>query len=111
MAIKRHEFHPQFGVASATTSIEAGPDMVAASASPSLIAPVRGTTARSAVATVQRPSVPAHVVACTAGATSSHHKICVLTADTRAVTRLACPATPRHAVLQASRYVCLLEAA
>ena len=111
MAIKRHEFHPQSDVASATPSYEASPGSVAASASPSLIAPLRGPTARSAVATAQRPSVPAPLAAVAAGGTSSHVQICVIAADVRAVTRLACLATPRFAVVQAPRYACLLEAA
>ena len=62
VAIKRHEFHPKSRVAIATTVFEADDHCSSASVSPSLLAPWRGTTARSVPAvniTVARPSGPA----------------------------------------------------
>ena len=134
MAIKRHEFHPQSFVASATPVFEADRNSVSASVSPSLLAFVRGTTARSAVsvsngshmrssvstgfvATRHRVAVPAiptecsHDVAFVPVATSFHDTSCVSRARFGAVTRLACTATPAAAAWQSPHYVCLLEAA
>ncbi|HEY0931349.1 MAG TPA: hypothetical protein VGE27_15620 [Gemmatimonas sp.] len=56
MAIVRHEFHPQYHVALATLSSETCRFIERVSASPSLIAPVRGTMACSAVSLQQRSS-------------------------------------------------------
>jgi len=68
VAIKRHEFHPKSRVAIATTVFEADDHCSSASVSPSSLALVRGTTARSAVRADQRPSV----VASPRAATSFH---------------------------------------
>jgi hypothetical protein len=112
VAIKRHEFHPKSSVAVATP-IEAD-GVLSASASPSLLALSRGTMARSAVPTVQRSSRPAAFVdqrvAFTAGATSSPHMLCELSAGFSAVTALAWSATRAAVPLQTSDYACLLEA-
>jgi len=133
VAIKRHEFHPQSYVALATPVSEADRRLASASVSPSLLAPVRGTTARSAVAAfcaavrssilsafdvrsrVRRsPMAASRIrkgVAVTLTATSAHDKIRVLPARLGRVTRFACSATPAAAAWQTPRYVCLLEAA
>jgi hypothetical protein len=67
VAINRHEFLPQSPVASATRRLESRL-FALVSASPSSLALVRGTTARSAVRADQRPSV----VASPRAATSFH---------------------------------------
>ncbi len=133
VAIKRHEFHPQSYVAPATPVFEADRGSVSASASPSLLAPARGTTARSAVSVINgsptRSSVPTRLVSRRSGiasrrsftnprhgvafmprATSSHDRSCVLHAHPGAVTRSACSATRAAAPWQTPRYACLLEA-
>lgn len=56
VAIVRHEFHPQYRVALATPSSGTRRSTERVSASPSLIALVRGTMVRSAVLSTQRPS-------------------------------------------------------
>jgi hypothetical protein len=134
VAIKRHEFHLQSNVALATPVCEAHRGSVSASVSPSLLAPMRGTTARSAVAVshgnTTRSSVlacsvahrrrsaprrslarPRRIVASVPAATSSHDTSCVFLTRMGAVTRFDCSATCAAAPGQTPRYPCLLEAA
>jgi hypothetical protein len=137
VAIKRHEFHPKSRVALATTLFEADRSSVSASASPSLLAPLRGTTACSAFAAdapaavavniaESRSSVPPFVVArsvhaavlrrardvvaFTTTATSSHNMSCVFRARSAQVTRFAWSATAAASAVQTPDYACLLEA-
>jgi hypothetical protein len=125
VAIKRHEFHLKSRVAIATPIFEADDPCSSASASPSLLAPVRGPTARSAVAvniSVARPSGPARQhaalahgvgsrsVALYAAATSCHQLSGPLA--TLAVRRSAALSAPAAAVaVRTLHYACLLEAA
>jgi hypothetical protein len=113
VAIKRHEFHPKCSVAVATPLIEAD-RFASASASPSLLAPVRGTVACSAVPTAQRLSAdtdfPIGFVAFGMGATSSHNESCVLIAGKMAVTPRAKSATRAAVPLQTPYYPRLFEA-
>jgi len=125
VAIKRHEFHLKSCVAIATTTFEADRAAVSASASPSLLAPSRGTTACSAVSTAadapassvagRTPAAPfwspGHVVAFAAPATSFHEMLCVSSTASARVTRLALSATVAAAIAQASIYPRLFEAA
>lgn len=126
VAIKRHEFHLKSHVAIATISFEADRAAVSASASPSLLAPVRGTTACSAVSTAADAPAsrvagrtaaaplrrsPGHVVAFAAPATSFHQMFCVSSAPSARVTRLAQSATVAAAIAQTSIYPRLIEAA
>jgi hypothetical protein len=124
VAIKRHEFHLKSFVAIATTLFEAD-HCASASASPSLLAPLRGATARSAVAVVtptlrsstptvlhaaSRRSVAGHSVASAAFAPSFHQLSALPAARAR---RSVCSwSAPVAAVtVRTPHYVCLLEAA
>lgn len=125
VAIKRHEFHLKSRVAIATTRFEADRVAVSASASPSLLAPSRGTTACSAVPTAadapafrvvdRTPAapfrLPGQVVAFAASATSFHDMFCVSSAASARVTPLALSATVAVAIAQTSIYSRLVEAA
>ncbi len=113
MAIVRHEFHPQYRVASATPSFGTRCSSERVSAPPSLIAPMRGSTARSAVLATQRQSqIAAHHAIIPIGSVVSAG---IATSGIATTTTTLFPfAPPQRGIVQrlerTPHYACLMEA-